>query len=208
MPHRPTQSPPHRPAQSPQHRPGKRVDLNQINQNDSHYLDLRKRANEEGDKMSRCFDGSQVAYKRGDGAEAKEQSNRGKEHQANMKRLNREASDWIYVKNNEDSAPGEIDLHGLYVKEAIYRTEIAIREARSRGDGQVNLIVGQGLHSKGGSAKIKPAIEELMRNEKLAAQIDPDNAGVLIVKLDARDGMGADEINRRLERNDEGCVVM
>lgn len=47
--------------------------------------------------MSRCFDGSQVAYKRGDGAEAKEQSNRGKEHQANMKRLNREASDWIYV---------------------------------------------------------------------------------------------------------------
>ena len=84
----------------------------------------------------------------------------------------------------QDSKPGEIDLHGLYVKEAIARTDRAIEEAKQRGDSTIHLIVGtltdllslstgtfdthrlclgKGLHSKGGVAKIKPAIEDLMQ---------------------------------------------
>ena len=50
------------------------------------------------------------------------------------------------AENNKDSKPGEIDLHGLYVKEAIHFTERAIQEARARGDSQVNLIVGASIH--------------------------------------------------------------
>jgi DNA-nicking Smr family endonuclease len=48
----------------------------------------------------------------------------------------------------QDSQQYEIDLHGLYVKEAIVHTEQAIREARQRGDPAVHLIVGAyfGLH--------------------------------------------------------------
>jgi DNA-nicking Smr family endonuclease len=179
-----------------------------VNQHDSHYMSLRRQANEEGDKMARCFDESQAAYKRGDGGQAKQLSNEGKMHKANMERLNKEASDWIYVKNNEDSRPGEVDLHGLYVKEAIARTENAIAEARQRGDGEVHLIVGQGLHSPGGAAKIKPAIAELIQRENLAAELDPHNAGVLVVRLDGKGGMGSDEIARRLDRKDEGCFIM
>ena len=89
-----------------------------------------------------------------------------------------------FVENNKDSQPGEIDLHGLYVKEAITYTDRSIQEARSRGDSEIHFIVGmaslvtghkpldvdtlylsllgKGLHSKGGVAKLKPAIEELM----------------------------------------------
>ena len=42
----------------------------------------------------------------------------------------------------QDSAPGEVDLHGLYVKEAITYSERAINDARRRGNTRINLIVG------------------------------------------------------------------
>lgn len=42
----------------------------------------------------------------------------------------------------QDSKPGEIDLHGLYVKEAISRTDLALQQAKQRGDSDVHLIVG------------------------------------------------------------------
>jgi DNA-nicking Smr family endonuclease len=51
---------------------------------------------------------------------------------------------------------------GLYVKEAIARTESAVQAAQSRGHQQIRIIVGKGLHSQGQTAKLKPAIEELM----------------------------------------------
>ena len=47
--------------------------------------------------MARSFEESHQAYANGDGARAKELSNKGKRHQAEMERLNREASEWIFV---------------------------------------------------------------------------------------------------------------
>jgi DNA-nicking Smr family endonuclease len=67
------------------------------------------------------------------------------------------------VENNRDSPPGTIDVHGLYVKEAIERTEAAVRDAQGRGDAELRVIVGKGIHSQGHVAKIKPAVEDLMR---------------------------------------------
>ncbi|GJE95850.1 DUF1771 and SMR domain-containing protein [Phanerochaete sordida] len=212
---RPEHHPEHRPehphhAHSPS--PG-RVDLNQVNQANTHYTELRARANEEGDAMAKAFQESHEAYQGGDGALAKELSNKGKRHQAEMERLNREAAEWIFIKNNEDSKPGEVDLHGLYVKEAITYTDRAIQEAKSRGDSEVHIIVGKGLHSKGGAAKIKPAIEDLMQKHQLVAELDPNNSGVLIVSLDGRDkGTGnvvrPDDLARGLQGEDDRCVIM
>lgn len=117
---------------------------------------------------------------------------------------------------------------GLYVKEAIAKTETAVQAAQSRGDSHIRIIVGKGLHSQGHAAKLKPAIEELMVKwvhlgwpgcfnvctdiqirYQLNAHIDPQNAGVLIVQLGGRGerGMDPNEVTRRLER-DEQCVVM
>ncbi len=42
----------------------------------------------------------------------------------------------------QHSKPGEIDLHGLYVKEAIAYTDAALEEAKLRGDSEIRLIVG------------------------------------------------------------------
>lgn len=68
-----------------------------------------------------------------------------------------------HVENNRDSPPGTIDLHGLYVKEAIEKTEQAIMSAQANREGELRVIVGKGIHSPGHHAKIKPAVEGLMQ---------------------------------------------
>jgi len=184
-----------------------RYDDNAVNQQNPQYKALRAQAHEEGDAMAHCFDESHQAYEAGDGARAKELSNEGKQHEAEMHRLNQEASDWIFRENNLDSHPDEVDLHGMYVKEAIQRTDDAIVAAQRRGDDHIRLIVGKGLHSAGSVAKIKPAIEELMAKHQLAASLDPHNEGVLIVSLNRPgEGMDSHEIAQRIE--DNKCIIM
>ncbi|KAK0215981.1 hypothetical protein EDD85DRAFT_441237 [Armillaria nabsnona] len=193
--HRPVYQPsPHRPPPSQSHRsspprppsppePPKYEDDNQTDQSNEYYIGLRARANKEGDEMARCFSESHEAFNRGDGAAAKDLSNQGKSHKQKMEQLHKEASKWIYLENNRDRKPGEIDLHGLFVKEAIAYTDAALKEAKLRGDSEIRLIVGRGSHSEGGVAKIRLAIEELMRKYQLVAQLDPSNLGVLVVEL-------------------------
>jgi len=48
----------------------------------------------------------------------------------------------IVPNRDQDSGPGEIDLHGLYVREAIDYTDRAIEDAKRRGDTTINVIVG------------------------------------------------------------------
>ncbi|ETW80409.1 hypothetical protein HETIRDRAFT_242815, partial [Heterobasidion irregulare TC 32-1] len=160
-------------------------DLNQQNQQNAHYTALRARASAAGDAMARAFEQSHDAYARGDGAAAKALSNEGKERQREMERLNAEASAWIFrgARGALFLKPGEVDLHGLFVKEAIAYTDQSIQEARARGDTQLHLIVGKGLHSPHGAAKLKPAIADLMQKHDLVAALDPHNAGVLVVQL-------------------------
>ena len=81
----------------------------------------------------------------------------------------------------QDRAACEIDLHGLYVKEAIAYSQRAVADARQRDDSEIRLIVGmcvasarfepfissslagQGNHSEGGISRLRPAIEKDMQ---------------------------------------------
>lgn len=155
----------------------------QVNSKNQRYMQLRNDARREGDLMAKCFDQSHSAYSHGDGSKAKQLSNEGHEHKSRMEQLNKEAADWIYVANNEDSGPDEVDLHGLYTAEAITRTEQEVAQRQRRGDQTVRIIVGKGIHSKDHVAHIKPAIEDLMRKYNLQAHLDPKNSGVLVVDL-------------------------
>lgn len=97
--HLPSQhfEPPSRPHKLSPHHGGS--DLNQINQSNEYYVNLRARANEEGDGMARAFEQSHQAYASGDRAGAKTLSNEGKEHQRKMEAYNKEASNWIFLGN-------------------------------------------------------------------------------------------------------------
>ncbi|KAI9068060.1 DUF1771-domain-containing protein [Trametes sanguinea] len=146
----PPSSPPSRPWS-----PG-RPDPNQANQHNEYYVGLRARANAAGDEMARCFDEAHRAYESGDGARAKELSNKGKAAQQEMERLNEQAAEWIFRENNTDSGPGEVDLHGLYVKEAIRFTDKhgLVAELDEHNSGV--LIVNLDGHPTGGGRVLRP----------------------------------------------------
>lgn len=50
----------------------------------------------------------------------------------------------------------------------------------------------------------------LLFRHKLVAELDPHNSGVLIVYLDCnnRQGIGAEEISRRLAQENDSCIIM
>ncbi|KAK6906350.1 hypothetical protein I203_100335 [Kwoniella mangroviensis CBS 8507] len=193
---------PHHPAQN----------QDQINATNQRYTDLRDRARKEGDEAHRCFAESQAAYQSGDGARAHELSVQGKSHQRRQDELDDEASAWIFNENNKSSPSDTIDLHGLYVKEAIERVESAISTSQRNESDELRVIVGKGIHSQGGKAKIKPAVEGLMVKYNLTAHVDPSNAGVLIVDLQGRAGgqrsRDAGGLVDELDKDDEGCKIM
>lgn len=97
------------------------------NASDPEYVALRNQAIQEGNLMHEAFEAASRAYKTGDGASAKELSNKGHQHDRNKDELNARAANWIYEANNRGRGPGEIDLHGLYVQEAIEKTEAAVQ---------------------------------------------------------------------------------
>jgi hypothetical protein len=60
-------------------------------------------------------------------------------------------------------AEDTIDLHGQFVEEAEDILEMRIREAQSRGQSHLHVIVGRGNHSTGHVQKIKPRVEQVCR---------------------------------------------
>jgi DNA-nicking Smr family endonuclease len=61
-----------------------------------------------------------------------------------------------------------IDLHGMHVESAVSLVDefvsIYLEVGLSRGMRRFQIITGAGLHSRGGRAKLKPAIQGLLRN--------------------------------------------
>jgi len=85
--------------------------------------------------------------------------------------------------NNAARPPDEVDLHGLHVSEAIARADRAVCAARAEGRQQLTFIVGRGLHSADGVARIKPALmEQLVTKHALRVTPGP-NQGCLQVEL-------------------------
>ncbi|KAG9007605.1 hypothetical protein FRB94_013623 [Tulasnella sp. JGI-2019a] len=146
------------------------------------YTALRDRARAYGDAMAQCYEDRNVARRSRDFTKATRLNLQGEKYAAEQERLDKKASEWIFKVNNKDRTPNELDLHGLYVKEAVRFTEDAIIAAQKNGYSQLRVIVGKGLHSQGG-AKLRPAIEDLAAQLQLVSATDPRNAGVLILTL-------------------------
>lgn len=126
---------------------------------------------------------SQQAYKSGDGQRAHELSEAAKKQVEIADNYNFQAAEYVFVANNADSDSDEIDLHGLYVKEAQWVLKKRIVAGIQRHESKLEVIVGKGLHSKNGVAKLKPAVEELCDEAGFQSHIDPKNAGVLVINL-------------------------
>ncbi|KAI0122215.1 Smr domain protein [Daldinia grandis] len=157
---------------------------NPSNDAEAEYDRLRDLARAEAAKRNSCFDRAHQAYERGDGAEAKELSNEGKRHAANMDEYNRQASEYIFRENNAPARITEdtIDLHGQFVEEAGDILERRIRYAQQQGQTHLHVIVGKGNHSTDHVQKLKPRVEQVCRELGLQYATE-DNAGRIYVNL-------------------------
>lgn len=150
---------------------------------DNTYKDLRDKADQMYEKRKKLSAQSQDAYQKGDKQKAHELSEELKKVLAEAEKYNRQAAEYVFRENNADSAGDEIDLHGLYVKEAEWILQKRLAECFRTHQSHLRVIVGKGLHSQNGIAKLKPAVEELCRESGLKHHIDPKNTGVMVIDL-------------------------
>jgi DNA-nicking Smr family endonuclease len=150
---------------------------------DSEYKRLRDEADRLYKKRLDLSHQSQQAYKSGDKAKAKQLSDELKQVAEEAEEKNIQAAEYVFRENNADSAEDEIDLHGLFVNEAEFILQRRIGEAIRTNQSHLRVIVGKGLHSQNGIAKLKPAVDQMCDDAKLNHHIDPKNTGVLVIDL-------------------------
>ncbi|KAN0105498.1 hypothetical protein V8E52_010978 [Russula decolorans] len=112
-----------------------------------------------------------------------------------MKRKGQEARNLA----KQGRSKGTVDLHGLYVNEALKYTKLEFQSVVLKSDKVARFIIvvydgspmnlGKGLHAKNGKAKIRPALE------KLCKDVDHDEKSLIIISL-----------QRMNKRGISGCI--
>ncbi|KAJ7293020.1 hypothetical protein C8J57DRAFT_1267896 [Mycena rebaudengoi] len=149
----------------------------------------REEARREYKRMIVLFAQSKTARLQGREDEAQILFTVAKEHRKTMKALDKTASELIFAAKNKDRDPCEIDLHGLFVKEAELKVKESIISCERRGDSVIRFIVGRGLHTDDGIPKVKPAVLKYIKDNNAIRGIprgvheDDRNPGVLVVTL-------------------------
>lgn len=150
---------------------------------------IRDKAGEEAKLRGECYEKSKKEFESGDKGKAKELSEEGKKHDEMMKKYNKEAADAFFAAHNKGRDQMTIDLHGLYVEEAMERLKARI-EAIGR-KGTFVIIWGAGNHSEGGVRKIKPAVVDYLNGEKFNFADDTPNHGCCTVYFDGKEAAAA-----------------
>ena len=85
-----------------------------------------------------------------------------------MREKNEQAANLIFKHFNHHRPSNVIDLHGLYVAEALKYLEGKLHTCRAAKMSQLTVITGMGNHSPDNIAKIKPEVERFARQNQLA----------------------------------------
>ncbi|KAJ1303940.1 hypothetical protein OPQ81_008351 [Rhizoctonia solani] len=171
----------------------------------------REKARVAARNRSKMLDKASVAWKAGQKSTAKTLSERGKHFGAQVERYNERAAKEIFLSLNATYYSGtkesleKIDLHGLFVNEALIYTQNHIDLCRQAGVTQTSIITGRGNNSKDGVAKIKPAVEGLLIREGLGDRFHWENEGCV--------GVNIPRSSKRSTRSttgpdNAGCVLM
>lgn len=129
-----------------------------------------------------CFMLSDEASEQGDTRMAKALSIVGNEYKKLLTKANEDAANQIFYLNNLNKSVNEIDLHGLFVSEAIEKLELRVACAKHHGKNFLVVIVGRGRHSSNGP-KIKPAVIEFAKRNQIQFIEDSPNPGCITYKF-------------------------
>ncbi|KAM9853535.1 NEDD4-binding protein 2-like [Aulostomus maculatus] len=126
-----------------------------------------------------CFARAGEAYHQGRMEEAEFYAQQGHLHVRLMEEANQRASAQTFWKLNTRLQKNVLDLHGQRVQEALtWLAHILNSKTRELQHGlcrpRLSVITGRGVHSKGGVARIRPAVMEfLTRNNYKFRETDP-----------------------------------
>ncbi|ORX99727.1 DUF1771-domain-containing protein [Basidiobolus meristosporus CBS 931.73] len=144
----------------------------------------RKEADRYAKLRNECFSKSQALYRSGDKKGAKEESEKGKEYGKKMEAANQQAAEVMFQMKNSSLPQDKLDLHGLYVKEALAKVEERVKRCkREKHHDSLTIIVGLGNHSTDGVQKLRPAVEAWLKQQNLNYTVDQPNRGCLLVDL-------------------------
>ncbi|KAH7333912.1 hypothetical protein B0J17DRAFT_577948 [Rhizoctonia solani] len=188
----------------------------------------REKARVAARNRSKMLDKASVAWKAGQKSTAKTLSERGKHFGSQVERYNERAAKEIFLSLNATYYTGtkesmeKIDLHGLFVNEALVYTQNHLDMCRQAGVTQTSIITGRGNNSKDGVAKvcnqncvrsvlspyvpqpqIKPAVEGLLIREGLGDRYQWENEGCIAVSLPR-----SSKRTTATKAEEGGCVVM
>lgn len=128
---------------------------------------LRKQAGNYHAKVVECAKKSQQAYQKGDKGLAHTLSEEKKSWQKKKDDANKKAAKMI-LEPQQWKTSGEIDLHGLYLEEAMDATRAFLKHWKKQADRTTVLVItGAGHHSENQKAVIRPKVEELLQDQRL-----------------------------------------
>ncbi|KAJ3036823.1 hypothetical protein HDV00_002376 [Rhizophlyctis rosea] len=102
--------------------------------------------------------------------------------------------DMVFALHNSERPKTEIDLHSLSVRDAMTRLENRIAICQSERIRQLAVITGSGVHSEGGVARIKEAVETFAKRERMRFGSDKQNLGVVLLDIDGEQIKGFETV--------------
>lgn len=144
------------------------------------YREIARKCAESRDQF---FSSSQEAFRCGDGLKAKKDSTSGKYFEKCCIKANESAADAIFTHYNEKLRDNAIDLHGLFVTEAIKKLIERVNKSKTKRVFELDVIVGQGHHSENNTPKIKNSVIQYATNNRIFHTIDDLNPGLIHLRL-------------------------
>lgn len=145
-----------------------------------HY---RRLAAETFVRRDRLLAQSKAAFLRGEKLAAVELAGEARTLFSAAAHYNRLAAERIFRHHNPSLETDVVDLHGLYVQEAVYYFSAHMQRCIARGESRVTCVVGRGKNTAvDGGSRLLPAVWALC--EQLDVHAECAGAGVLTVRVD------------------------
>lgn len=162
------------------------VNLNESLRGDEQSRIYRQQAQSDAEKRNEYFMLSKEAFRRKNHEKAQKYSLLRRRHQRLMNEANKQANDAIFNYLNGPERPeNEIDLHGLFVSEAIDRLKIRLDVIGKKDYERLYVIVGRGIHSPDGP-KLKPAVFDFASKHNIPHVLHIHNSGCIVFDLRER----------------------
>ncbi|CAF1095008.1 unnamed protein product [Adineta steineri] len=166
----------------------------------SEAASLRREASQLRFEAKAASQQSQYEYHFGSKSEAKVLSTEKKHLYKQMDKKNQQVATLIFEHFNRDLSYNVIDLHGLYVDEALEYLEHRLAMCRSANILKLTVITGMGNNSPNKIAKIKPQVKKFVRENCLKVT---GYSGHIEIDLSTNNEPTADSY-----QNTNGCIIL